>query len=355
MASPLVSVVMPCCNAGPMLRPALLSVINQTHANLEIVFVDNNSTDGSDAAAEAIGSQSSRPFRLLRCTTQGVNHARNRGYGAVNGDYVQWMDADDLLDADKIARQVAALEQRRDVDIAYCDWTERRVPADGGVPLLYRHDLAQVDDQLLRTLATIWYPPHTYLIRRTATDRLQASQAWWPERRVTTDIEYSAMAAILGLRFLYVPGAHVHYNLWGTSQIGSGTPYPQRAAILRDVFVRLQREVEKRGPALPLSAQHKVLLAQSWDVWKFGALAIAKLPGRRFRLEHRGTGKSIGLRPREAQILAALQGPTQPRTLCHLALAVARKAPELAKDHVAILTTLQRLAQAGFLERTHQV
>jgi glycosyltransferase involved in cell wall biosynthesis len=353
--APLVSVVMPCFNAGPMLRPALLSVLNQTHPNLEVIFVDNNSTDDSAAVAAAIAAQSPRPIKLLHCPTQGANHARNLGYTAVGGDYVQWMDADDLLDPDKIALQVAALTQRPTFDIAYCDWSQRRVLADGGEPLVHRHPLAQVDDQILRTLATIWYPLHVYLIRRSAADRLQAAQAWWPKRRVTDDIEYSAIAALLGLRFLYVPGAHVHYNLWTQSQSSNSVQYPERAIVHRDMFARLKEVVAALGPALRLSAQHKLLLEQGWDVWTLRSLEIAKLPGRRFRLEHRETGKTMELRPREAQILAALRGRQSPRMLCLLAHDVARKAPELAKDHIAIVTTLQRVARAGFFERVHKV
>jgi glycosyltransferase involved in cell wall biosynthesis len=53
MSSPLVSIVMPCFNAGRMLRPALQSVLAQTHRNIEVIFVDNNSTDDSPKIAQA--------------------------------------------------------------------------------------------------------------------------------------------------------------------------------------------------------------------------------------------------------------------------------------------------------------
>ena len=110
MSAPLVSVIMPCFNAGPMLSPALNSVIGQTYPALEIIFVDNASTDGSGRVAEGIFASQSRPHRIVRCETPGANVARNFGYGFATGGYVNWMDADDLMDSDKIARQVAALE-----------------------------------------------------------------------------------------------------------------------------------------------------------------------------------------------------------------------------------------------------
>lgn len=80
---------MPCFNAGRMLRAALASVLAQTHPNLQVIFIDNNSTDGSLEIAREIATGSARPFTVTSCQAQGVNHARNRGYGFVRGDYVQ--------------------------------------------------------------------------------------------------------------------------------------------------------------------------------------------------------------------------------------------------------------------------
>src|SRR5436305_13151606 len=107
-AEPLVSVIMPCFNAGRMLRPALASVFGQTYANLELIFVDNNSTDGSLATAREMAASAGRPATITACATQGVNHARNHGYALARGDYLQWIDADDAMPPDKIALQIAA-------------------------------------------------------------------------------------------------------------------------------------------------------------------------------------------------------------------------------------------------------
>ena len=63
---PLVSVIMPCFNAGRMLKPALDSVLRQTWPNLEIIFVDNNSTDGSVALAREVAAGCGRPMRVWR-------------------------------------------------------------------------------------------------------------------------------------------------------------------------------------------------------------------------------------------------------------------------------------------------
>jgi glycosyltransferase involved in cell wall biosynthesis len=100
-----VSVIMPCFNAGPMLRPALRSVLTQSHPDIEVIFVDNNSTDGSAEVARDVLAKADPPFTLVSCPEQGVNRARNLGYTHARGDFIQWMDADDGMNRDKQSRR----------------------------------------------------------------------------------------------------------------------------------------------------------------------------------------------------------------------------------------------------------
>ncbi len=267
MSTPLVSVIMPCFNAGRMLRPALRSVIEQTYGAIEIIFVDNNSTDGSAAAARAIAATATVPCQFITCTSQGANHARNAGYQFARGDFIQWMDADDTLDRDKIALQVAALAHHAGDDIAYGDWMGHRIQPNQ-VQADKLIELDQQDDQVLRTLSGKWYPPHLYLLRRAAAQRLQDEQAWWPARMVATDDEYSAMAALLGLRFRHVPGALVHYNIWSDSQLSRAASLATRVASLKAIYQRLQGLAESGRAAVALTRRHKALLYQGWDLWR---------------------------------------------------------------------------------------
>jgi glycosyltransferase involved in cell wall biosynthesis len=349
--SRLVSVIMPCFNAGRMLRPALRSVLLQTHPELEVVFIDNNSTDGSAETARAILTDAGRPFILLTCAEQGANNARNLGYTVARGDFIQWMDADDQLHEEKIARQVAVLEANPRDDIAYGDWSAHRMTF--GKPDIVDHIRpGQVDDQILRTLAGVWYPPHSYLPRRAAADRLQAAHGWWPERKVATDVEYSALAALLGLRFRYVAGARVRYNIWSDGQISNATPYPRRVAALRSIFERLGRFVEDGHAALEPSARHKVLLHLGWDVLRVpvGSISVMKLPGRHFTARRTSDGHQITLRPREAAIVRLMTGAIGLVPLHH-ALALERRIPEFAGDFVAIAKVIEMLRREGMLER----
>jgi len=347
MMIPLVSVIIPCFNAGRMLRPALTSVLQQTYPATEVIFVDNNSTDDSAHIARTMLAASPRPFIATECPAQGANHARNHGYTFARGEYIQWLDADDAMNRDKIERQVAALETDATADIAYGDWSGHRIQSDA-TEIAQHFALRQLDDQIERTLAGIWYPPHLYLLRREAADRLRNAQAWWPERHVGTDVEYSAFAALLGLRFLHVAGAHVDYNAWSDSQTSNATPYAQRVASLQAIFERLQRFVASGNEAAPISSRHEVLLRQDWTPCRLPDSArLIQLAGARFALQ-RPDGHQIELRPHEADV-ARFMLSAEPMASFHHALTLAAALPQLADQHVAIIQTIERFRQERFL------
>jgi glycosyltransferase involved in cell wall biosynthesis len=346
----LVSVIIPCCNAEPMLRAALLSIVEQTYSKIEIIFVDNNSSDRSVAIAEEIAASNTRSIQITRCCHQGVNHARNWGYTFAKGDFIQWMDADDVIDRDKIARQVVALEDNSDYDLAYGDWTADRVSPDNR-HIIKRHNLSQIDDQLHRVLAGVWYPNHLYLLRRPAAERLQDVLAWWPGRPCGTDIEYSGFAALLGLKFLYVQGAHVTYSIWSSKQI-SNTSYRDRLGALEAIYLRL-RQFATGQANLKLTERHKTLLNQNWKIWRMPpkSAVLIKLGPQAYKLRHRITGSEIGLQPHEPAILRAIVAQPVELASAHYALLLTmQNAGELGDDPVPVVELLLRLQKEGFLE-----
>ena len=103
--SPQVSVVIPAYNAAPYLRQALDSVLAQTFRDLEVIVVDDGSTD---ATSQILSGYASR-VRVLRQQNAGVAKARNHGIAASKGRYVAFLDADDAWYPHKIDRQVATL------------------------------------------------------------------------------------------------------------------------------------------------------------------------------------------------------------------------------------------------------
>jgi glycosyltransferase involved in cell wall biosynthesis len=107
---PLVSVIIPAYNAERFLSTTLASARRQTHKNLEIIVVDDGSTDSTAAIAMEAADVDKR-IRVLRQDNFGVAAARNRGIAESRGDYIAPLDADDVWHPQNVALQVAALEE----------------------------------------------------------------------------------------------------------------------------------------------------------------------------------------------------------------------------------------------------
>jgi glycosyltransferase involved in cell wall biosynthesis len=105
---PLVSVVIPAYNAEPFIERTLRSALNQTHKNLEILIIDDGSTDKTRALAEAVVAGDPR-VQIISVPNGGVAKARNIGIEASTGPFVAFLDADDLWHPAKVEMQVAAL------------------------------------------------------------------------------------------------------------------------------------------------------------------------------------------------------------------------------------------------------
>ena len=113
MTQPGVSVVMALMNGQPYLAEALESLVSQTMPPLEIVVVDGGSTDGSDDVARSF-----EPVNLVRQESEGIAGAWNEGIAAARGELLTFLDSDDRLLPDAIAKGVALLEQRPEIEMS---------------------------------------------------------------------------------------------------------------------------------------------------------------------------------------------------------------------------------------------
>lgn len=104
--APLVSILIPCHNAAPWLGATLESALAQSYPHTEVIVVDDGSTD---ASADLARSYAGRGVRLIRQANRGAAAARNAALHEARGAYLQFLDADDLLDREKIAVQVGRL------------------------------------------------------------------------------------------------------------------------------------------------------------------------------------------------------------------------------------------------------
>jgi ABC-2 type transport system permease protein/lipopolysaccharide transport system permease protein len=111
-----VSVVIPTHDRAALLGAAVESVLAQTHPAVEIVVVDDGSTDDTPTVARAFGTR----VTYVRQENQGVEAARRHGLAVSNGRYVSFLDDDDVLLPSKLARQAAVLDARPDLGVVHC-------------------------------------------------------------------------------------------------------------------------------------------------------------------------------------------------------------------------------------------
>lgn len=117
----LVSIIIPCYNAERWISATITSALNQTWRPIEIIVVDDGSTDSSLSVCKQFVNNPS--FRLITQLKQGASAARNTGLRAANGAWIQFLDADDLIDANKISVQLSELLSTNKLLVASGKWT----------------------------------------------------------------------------------------------------------------------------------------------------------------------------------------------------------------------------------------
>lgn len=113
----LVTVVMPCYNAAEYIAEAIDSVLHQSYPHVELIVVDDGSTDDSVAVVQRYQER----LRLIQQPNKGASAARNRGIVSGTGEYLAFLDADDFWHPDFLARMIEALRSS-DAVLAYCGW-----------------------------------------------------------------------------------------------------------------------------------------------------------------------------------------------------------------------------------------
>jgi glycosyltransferase involved in cell wall biosynthesis len=152
-----VAVIIPCFNVEKHIEQTLHSVISQSHPALDIVCVDDGSTDRTVSIIKSVIGSTDRPLRLLQQSHGGACAARNAGVATTKGNYIQFLDADDLLLPDKIAKQLeSALIARADLVVGNYsaveeDGSERQIQ-----PESQSDWMALIRTQMGTTSANLW-------------------------------------------------------------------------------------------------------------------------------------------------------------------------------------------------------
>lgn len=124
MSDPKISIIVPTYNRELVLTDTLLSIQRQTFEQWECLVIDDGSTDGTKALIEKWSAKDARFRYLLRSEVhrKGASGCRNYGLSQSKGEYVQYLDSDDLLTPSKIESQLTKLENTKELSIATCAW-----------------------------------------------------------------------------------------------------------------------------------------------------------------------------------------------------------------------------------------
>jgi len=200
---------MPCYNAAPYVRAAVESVLAQTWKDLELIVVDDGSTDGSK---ETFVDITDPRLRIVHQENRGQCAACNRGFLEASGDLIKFFDADDLMDEELLQRQVMRLDNRTDA-IAVGEWqrfTCQPKSSDQFEPRRMYRDAAP-----LEWLVTEWSEARPmmqcglFLIPR----RILQERGLWDERlSLINDFEFFSRILLGSSELLYSEGARIHYR-----------------------------------------------------------------------------------------------------------------------------------------------
>ena len=213
---PLVSILIPAFNAEQWIAGTLRSAIVQTWNNKQIIVIDDGSTDQTLAIAQRFESAG---VRVITQKNQGAAATRNKALVLSQGDYIQWLDADDLLAPDKIARQMSALEQRPSTRTLLCSAWGR---------FMYRHyrakftpsglwrDLSPVEWLVCKLKENVYMQTATWLVSRELTE---AAGPWNTSLLGDDDGEYFCRVLLASEGVRFVPEAKVFYRAAGPSSL----------------------------------------------------------------------------------------------------------------------------------------
>ena len=196
MRGNLVSTIIPVYNRPERVGAAIRSVIAQTWRPIEIIVVDDGSTDTTAAVVESL-AETCDEVTALHVTNRGAGAARETGRQLANGEFIQYLDSDDLLLPNKFYAQIRALRANPDRDIAY--GYMRHVDDSGRVLAAPSQWTGREYRELFPALLVdMWWGTHTPLYRRSLCDRIGP----WRAMRRGEDWEYEGRAAALSAKLI---------------------------------------------------------------------------------------------------------------------------------------------------------
>ncbi|HEX8950170.1 MAG TPA: glycosyltransferase, partial [Dissulfurispiraceae bacterium] len=225
----LVSILIPAYNAGKWIRQTIESALDQTWPRKEIIIVDDGSSDNTLSVAKRFESGS---LKVIHQKNKGASAARNRALTYAQGDYIQWLDADDLLAPDKVSEQMGNGGGGRGSKVLlsasfgmFYACPQKAIFTSNSL----WQDLTPLDYFLIKFAENAWLANSTWLVSRSLTE---LAGPWNEDLSLDDDGEYfcRVVAASEGIRF--VEQAKTFYRQSGSSQLSRGCTAKAYASLL---------------------------------------------------------------------------------------------------------------------------
>jgi glycosyltransferase involved in cell wall biosynthesis len=227
-----VSVVIPCFNAGSTIAETITSALSQAGVDLDVIVVDDSSRDASMDVVRSFGS-----VRVIRGPHRGASAARNRGIAESHGEWIVFLDSDDILSTDTLKKRLGVASETG-ADVIGCDWWDllelrRAETTDGRVRSFDMSALTA--DAEIACATHLWATTAALMYRRTLVEKIGGFREDLP---IIQDARFLFDAAYNGARFAYSPHVGARYRIRADS-LSRRDP----AAFWRDVLLN-GRQIE---------------------------------------------------------------------------------------------------------------
>ncbi len=291
----LVTTIIPVFNRGAMLSEAVASVLAQTWRPIEVIVIDDGSTDDTPSIADALAANHPE-VRVIHQENRGVGLAREAGRKLAGGEFIQHLDSDDLLLPRKFELQVTGLREHPERGASY-GWTK----IDGAIS---KRTGERIETLFPAMLQSRWWDTPTPLWRAS----LIHAAGPWLDLRNEEDWEYDARIAATGVRLHYVEDWVCEVRMHGEPRLSRIGHVP---AVLRDrarAHARIYEHAKRAGiaadtPEMQHFARELFLLSR-----QAGAAGLADESRMLFELAREASMNASALQFRAYRAAAAILG-----------------------------------------------